>query len=691
MSSKSGNGTEPTRNVAFNQSTAVSRDRNAKEQKLGGHLALVKLADEESTIHEANLKETRDLLYSQLHEQVGIAQLQSTEAEDVKVSFARKVQFTKLVDKVTAMKAILRFQEEARERELALTGSIRQKRAAFQVRLVRLEQRQVAERNELSVAQKRLADSVLAVREIELKSIKDKNKLRRIKRENEMTAHQVSLRQQKGVVNNLELANVEEMEEIHIHQRQEEFDLNARHIMAESELQAELESRKEVHLAQQLQQKQIGIKASLQKSQKRQAHALVKVQRDAARGRERALLADHTVISGGQNREEFDFADDSVSEGSEATTQSGLSASSLSELGTKKKSDDKAEGGQDSVAEVPTAEDDEKKIAELNRNSVANKGIKTLSEAEKEILAHLEQGNQRKKSLISHQKNSLNELKHQHRNIIRQKSKEQYRKMQDLLKEHQEEIEQLKLGQEDEIKALMETHIDSEQARAETVTSENLNGSKLPAHIIQKLEMSVVPEPESFKCITIFFTDIHEFSKLAGLVSASGILKLLNSLYSRFDDILSEHPLLYKVEYASDSYMVAAGLSAESSNSVTEFSESAREALRCARQFKQAVQELDVTSIVGHHPVQLRIGMHSGPVNAGLIGTARCRYRLFGDTVQMATQLCSTCEAGKIQVSPHTIQILGEDDDFEFVDGGEITVSSIGNTMTTYWLLNENE
>ncbi|KAI9333140.1 hypothetical protein BDR26DRAFT_617136 [Obelidium mucronatum] len=183
----------------FSQSAAVNRCRNIKETKLKAQHALAKLADEEVTIYSANLDEARHQLHTQILEQTAVDLRQNAEASDAEVSWGRKEQLNHFVEKLSAMKALLQFQEEAREREAAFKSSIRQKRAAFQARLARLEQRQLAERNELNSSQTRLADTISQIRAIEIKGIKDKNKARRMKRDNEIQSQQASMRQQKGL------------------------------------------------------------------------------------------------------------------------------------------------------------------------------------------------------------------------------------------------------------------------------------------------------------------------------------------------------------------------------------------------------------------------------------------------------------------------------------------------------------
>ncbi|KAI9339872.1 guanylyl cyclase [Obelidium mucronatum] len=248
----------------------------------------------------------------------------------------------------------------------------------------------------------------------------------------------------------------------------------------------------------------------------------------------------------------------------------------------------------------------------------------------------------------------------------------------------------------------METQLQSEEMRADTAVSQNLLGMMLPAHIMEKLEMGVQPEPEQFSCVSLFFTDINNFKKLVGDVSPVKILQLLNVLYTQFDAIIARYGQLYKVESVSDTYMVAAGLSTSKDATQQEIAECTAQALKCCSELQKLVASMNFRDIVGDYPIELRIGIHSGTINAGLIGTKMSRYCLFGDTVNTASRMCTTGEPKKIQVSTQTIEVLGEDDTFEFEIRGDIEVKGKGGRnffglliddsfflgkMRTYWLL----
>ncbi|KAJ3296489.1 hypothetical protein HDU79_006514 [Rhizoclosmatium sp. JEL0117] len=677
---------------AFSQSAAVNRCRNVKETKLRAQQALAKLADEEVTIYSANLEESRHQLRNQLYEQSAVEVRQLAEARDTQVSWERKEQLNKLIDKLTGIKSLLRFQEEARERELSFKSSIRQKRAAFQSRLVRLEQRHTAERNELFLSQQRLAITVSQIRAIEIKGIKDKNKARRMVREIEIQAQQTSMRQQKeseflrelqlckarqlGELNDLDINNMEEIEDIQTAQRLEEFELVYKHAMVEADNAKQLERQKYKLQANHLLDKQKSAKASLQRAQRKQAHTLAKAQRAASRVREKALIADNPIIRGDMS--EVNAIEEASADG--MSESEGASSKGGSNLSLHK--EEPAEAEEDPVLAAQRAN----ARLEAEKNSALNKDTYVMSEAERELQALIEAGNERNRGIAMHHKKVVVELRQLHRSILSQKAKEQRRKVSDLLKDHEEEIEQIKMDQAATMKELLDTHLQSEEMRADTAISQNLLGMMLPAHIMEQMELGVQPEPEQFNCVTLFFTDIFEFKKLVGAIPPVKILQLLNVLYTKFDEIIAKYPQLYKVETVSDTYMVAAGLSASQEKNNLEVAECTVQALRCCLELQRLVTSLDLREIVGDHNVMLRIGIHSGIINAGIIGTKMSRYCLFGDTVNTASRMCTTGEASRIQVSSQTIQVLGEDDSFEFEVRGDIEVKGKGK-MRTYWLL----
>ncbi|KAJ3062105.1 hypothetical protein HDU99_005331, partial [Rhizoclosmatium hyalinum] len=298
--------------------------------------------------------------------------------------------------------------------------------------------------HELLQSQQRLADTISQIRLIEIKSIKDKNQVRRMKRENEIQTQQTSMRQQKeseflreiqlckarqlGEINDLEIRNMEEIDELIVQHRMEEYQLLEKQTAAEYEMTSGIARQKFNLEAGLLQDKQKDIRTSSLRTQKRADKVLAKAQRVAIRGREKGLLAEHPIILGDTSsiQNSFDDGQSESESNSESNTGSSITGGSALSL------------NEDEVKPVNT---------ETEKNSAMNRATQVLSEHEKEIVGLTEAGNERLKSLAIHHKKVLGELRQLQRTSISQKNKDHRRKLSDLLKEHEEEVEQIKVEQ----------------------------------------------------------------------------------------------------------------------------------------------------------------------------------------------------------------------------------------------------
>ncbi|GAA6084160.1 guanylyl cyclase C isoform X1 [Tachysurus ichikawai] len=198
------------------------------------------------------------------------------------------------------------------------------------------------------------------------------------------------------------------------------------------------------------------------------------------------------------------------------------------------------------------------------------------------------------------------------------------------------------------------------------------------APVVRSLKETGRVEPELFDEVTIYFSDIVGFTTLCHYSTPMEVVDMLNDMYKNFDSILDSHDV-YKVETIGDAYMVASGLPRRNGN---------RHAVDIC------LMALDILEFMGtfqlRHlpgiPLWIRIGVHSGPCAAGVVGNKMPRYCLFGDTVNTASRMESTGLPLRIHVSQSTINILQRTDcQFEYETRGETFLKGKGKEMT-YWL-----
>ncbi|XP_060570066.1 atrial natriuretic peptide receptor 1-like [Ruditapes philippinarum] len=199
----------------------------------------------------------------------------------------------------------------------------------------------------------------------------------------------------------------------------------------------------------------------------------------------------------------------------------------------------------------------------------------------------------------------------------------------------------------------------------------------LPPSVARQLQSGQPVSPETFDCVTIYFSDIVGFTTICSKSSPIEVVDLLNDLYTAFDNEIDRFRV-YKVETIGDAYMCVSGLPERiGTYHVTEICNMSLVILNTVKHFT-----------IRHMPMQkleVRIGVHSGPVVAGVVGLTMPRYCLFGDTVNTASRMESTSEASRIQLSSVSKRLLEEFPTYNIKERGEIEIKGKGQ-MTTYWL-----
>ena len=210
---------------------------------------------------------------------------------------------------------------------------------------------------------------------------------------------------------------------------------------------------------------------------------------------------------------------------------------------------------------------------------------------------------------------------------------------------------------------------EKELLEVEQLKTEKLMLNILPRPIADRLKRGEKNISGSYPDVTILFSDLVGFTKMSSQTSATDLVKLLNDLFTRFDkraDALG----VEKIKTIGDAYMAVAGLPIPRPDHAQLCSELALGMFDDLKAFNQENgKELD-----------MRIGLNSGPVVAGVIGYTKFSYDLWGNTVNTASRMESTSKPGRAQVSPATYEAIKND--FNLEDGGLMECKGLGEILT---------
>jgi class 3 adenylate cyclase len=197
----------------------------------------------------------------------------------------------------------------------------------------------------------------------------------------------------------------------------------------------------------------------------------------------------------------------------------------------------------------------------------------------------------------------------------------------------------------------MEAH---ELLQVEQDRSERLLLNILPGAVAERLKNSSQTIADGFADVTVMFADIVNFTQVAEGMSPNQVFSMLNRIFSSFDELAERHGL-EKIKTIGDAYMVAGGLEEGSEDycvAIADMALDMRELLR--RDFT-----------VNSEHLEIRIGIGTGPVVAGVVGKKKFIYDLWGDTVNIASRITSEGAPGMIHVDATTYRRLRDRFDFE--------------------------
>jgi len=208
---------------------------------------------------------------------------------------------------------------------------------------------------------------------------------------------------------------------------------------------------------------------------------------------------------------------------------------------------------------------------------------------------------------------------------------------------------------------------------SEKQKSQQLLLKVFPDAVIPRLQSNENPIADEFADVTVLFSDIVGYTSLAERLGPRRTVMLLNDLYRRFDQAAAECGV-EKVETVGDGYLAVAGAPVRNDHHPEAVARFALAIIEAARQ----------VPISSTEPVQIRIGIHTGPIFAGVIGEHRFHYAIFGETVNVASRVQGQSQPGRILVSETAYKRL--QDGFRMEESGSVDLKGHG-PMRTYWLL----
>ncbi|MCO6483345.1 MAG: hypothetical protein J5I62_11200 [Flavobacteriales bacterium] len=209
------------------------------------------------------------------------------------------------------------------------------------------------------------------------------------------------------------------------------------------------------------------------------------------------------------------------------------------------------------------------------------------------------------------------------------------------------------------------------ELRAEKERSEELLLNILPGEVAQELKEKGQADARLMEQVTVLFTDFKGFTAMSEKIGPRELVADINECFSAFDRIMEKHGV-EKIKTIGDAYMAAGGLPVPSATH-------ARDVLRAALEVQEFIAVLKERKLAAGKPFfEVRIGVHSGPVVAGIVGVKKFQYDIWGDTVNTASRMESSGEVGQVNISGATYALVKDDPAFLFTPRGVVEAKGKG-------------
>lgn len=202
------------------------------------------------------------------------------------------------------------------------------------------------------------------------------------------------------------------------------------------------------------------------------------------------------------------------------------------------------------------------------------------------------------------------------------------------------------------------------------VEIENLVLNILPAEVAAELRTEGSATPKSYECVSVLFTDFKGFTKIAGGLAPRELVAELNDFFVAFDEIAGRNKL-EKIKTIGDAYMCAGGIPTENDTHPGDTVNAALE----MQEYMRRTNEIRVSR--GQQTWGLRVGIHTGPVVAGVVGKKKFAYDIWGNAVNIASRMESSGEADRVNISSATYELVKESYHCEF--RGKVYAKNVGD------------
>ncbi len=200
----------------------------------------------------------------------------------------------------------------------------------------------------------------------------------------------------------------------------------------------------------------------------------------------------------------------------------------------------------------------------------------------------------------------------------------------------------------------------------------------LPAEVAEELKNTGKSEAKHFENVTVLFSDFKDFTSLSEHFNATELVEEINFYFVGFDNIISKYGV-EKIKTIGDSYMAASGVPNANPDS-------AKTMVLVAIEMMALTMERNIHNLkIGKPRLDMRIGLHTGPVVAGIVGVKKFQFDIWGDTVNTASRMESACETNRVNISATTYNLIKDLPNFIFESRGKIEAKGKGQ-MEMYFV-----